>query len=224
MPKSGRGHAIIRRSDRPRHDIDALHHLRSFRENHRAGAARARADLSAPRFRRARCGGDLAQHAAGDYRCLVRCGVKSPRPRRDRHHQSARDDASLGQAHRRAFAQCAGLAGYAHRRADRGLCTRWRQGSPARSNRLAADDIFLQPQIEMAARHRAWRARRCRSRRRSIRHDRLLACLEPHRRTEWRPPHHRRDQRLAHAADEPAYPRLGRGNPRSLRHSARMLA
>ena len=46
---------------------------------------------------------------------------------------------------------------------------------------------------------------RAESRRRPVRHDRLVADLEPHR-----PPRHRRDERQPDDADEPALARLGR--------------
>ena len=63
---------------------------------------RVRAALPAAGLGRARRGGDLGRHARGGRGGARRGGHRATRPRRDRHHQPARDGRGVGPSQRRA--------------------------------------------------------------------------------------------------------------------------
>ena len=166
-------------------------------------AKRAHADLSAARLGRARRARDLAQHSGSDRRRARARGPARRRPRRGWDHESTRDDAALGSPHGAAAAQRAGLAGHARRGPRRDLRARRRPRSlPRRRPGCRSRRISARLKLRVVARPRPGRARSRRARRRAVRHDGLLAALEPHRRTRRRLAPHRRHERKPHAADE----------------------
>ena len=77
--------------------------------------------------------------------------------------------------------------------------------------------LFLGDQNRLAARPRRWPAGPCRPRRDRLRHHRLLADLETHRRPTAR---HRRDQRQPNDAARYRRRRLGRRSARTVRRTA----
>ena len=162
------------------------------------------ADLPQARLGRARRRGNLAQHQGRDRRRARQTGPDPRRSRGGRRHQPARNHGPLGQDHRPAAPQRAGVAGHAHRPARGPTRRRWRPGPVARQNRTSARHVFLGAEAALAARERSGRAGQSRGGRRALRQHRHVAALEPDRRPGGRPAHHRRHQRLAHPVDEPA--------------------
>jgi hypothetical protein len=194
---------------RPGDDQFARHRVRPRRPGGGRRAARVPADLSAARLGGARRAEIWAtQHAVALEAIAQGRRCRHRRHRRHRHHQPARDHRAVGPRHRAAGAPCHRLAGPAHRRPLRQLRA---QGMPHRVQQktgLVIDAYFSGTKLRMAAGQRARRARAGRGRRAGLRHHRQLAGLEPHRRPRAR---HRREQRLAHHAVQPAH--ATRGTP-----------
>ena len=138
-----------------------------------------------PGLGRARRGRDLGRGRHHDGRAD---GLGRRARRRHRHHRPAGDDRGLGPPHRRAPAPGHRLAGPAHRRPLPGPDRRRspRHGPPAHG--AGPRPLLLGHQAGVAARSRWGRGRR----RPGLRHRRLVAPLEPHRR---RGPRHRAHQR-----------------------------
>ena len=105
------------------------------------------------------------------------------------------------------------------------LRPRRRPGPPARQDRPAARELFLRPEAALAARPRAGaRAAKAEA------GDALFGTIDTW--LVWnltggpgrRPPHHRRHECEPHAAHGPRDARLGRRDPRAVRHPARVPA
>ena len=185
----------------PGHDQFPRHRVRPSRFPHRHGPEGVPADLSPARLGRARCGGDLVDAArvravraqAGRRERVRHHGDRRDQPARDRRAVGPRDRGSDRQRHR--------LAGPAHRGAMRRTACDGRGGTGPGENRPRARSVLLRNEAGLAARSRARRARARRARRTRVRDGRQLADLEPDRRGGTR---HRRQQRLAHVAVQPA--------------------
>ena len=167
-------------------------------------AERARADLSAARLGRARRARDLAQHAGRDRR--------RARARRACTPATSRPSASRISARRR----CSGTAARGEPLHNALVWQDTRVGGPRRAlsrataaRTASAHATGLPLATYFSALKLRWlldnvpgaRARADRGRR-AVRHDRLLAALESHRRTARRLARHRRHEREPHAADE----------------------
>ena len=140
------------------------------------------ADLPEAGLGRARPGGDLVVAAGVLHEALAQGGHRRARPRRDRHHQPARDDAAVGSRHRQADRQRDRLAGPAHRSDLRRASRRGPRGDVRREDRTRHRRLLLRHEAQVAARSRSGRARaRARGRAR-VRHRRQLARLAAHRR------------------------------------------
>jgi len=105
-----------------------------------------------------------------------------------------------------------------------GLRTRRRPRSVPREDGFAARGLLQRPQAQMVARHRCRRSRESRGGRCAVRHGRFLVAVEPHGRPRRRRACDRRDECEPHAAHGSRDTRLGRRNPRDVRHSARRVA
>ena len=143
------------------------------------------------------------------------------RRRRHRHHQPARDDRRLGPRDRRADPQRHRLAGPPHRGVLRPPEARRPRGAHPRQHRPGHRRLLLRHQGRLAARQRPRRPSQGRRRRAGLRHHRHLADLEADRRHAA---HHRRQQRLAHAALQHPHRRVGRRTARAARRAAQHAA
>ena len=112
------------------------------------------------------------------------------------------------------------LAGHAHRQARRRAVGRRRPGPVPRPGRSAAGDLLLGAEGPLDPRQRRRRAGEGRGRRSGVRQHGHLVHLEPDRRHQRRPAHHRRDERQPHDADGSRDAGLGRGH-RSTRSACR---
>ena len=104
------------------------------------------------------------------------------RSRRGRRGQPARDRADLDRRDRQAAAQRHRLDGHAHRRLVAQFVARRRTGFLARENRPAAGDLFLRPEIALAARSCPGARARAEAGDIAVRHDRYMDRLESDRR------------------------------------------
>ena len=131
------------------------------RQRGRAAPARARADPAAARLGRARSAGDRRTHQQGDRRrAAARATSTAARSRRDRRHQSARDDGRLESEDRPALVQRHRLAGHAHRSHRQRARSHARRRDDPRAHRAAARDLFLRRQAAVDPRERRRRPRR----------------------------------------------------------------
>ena len=168
--------------------------------------ARSRASLNASSSRssRSRAGSSTTRRRSGRRRPASpsrpwpKRGLRRARHRRHRHHQPARDHDRLGSQDRPAHRQRHRLAGSAHGGVLRSTARRTaHEPLIQRAHRPGDRRLFLgHARSRWILDNVAGRARAGRSRRAGLRHGRLVADLEAHRRT---PARHRCQQRLAHA-------------------------
>ena len=118
-------------------------------------------------------------------------------------------DRATGQAR----AQRHRLAGHPYVRALPRTRRRGRAGPLPGHHRASAGQLLLRSQGRLAAGQRTGAAQPGRAGRDRLRHHRLLADLESHRRYGRRRPCHRCDQRFAHHADESGDPGVGSVDP-----------
>ena len=185
----------------------------------RLGASSAHPDLSRSGRGRARSRGDLAVGAQGGARRAQ--GHWRAVGRRDRHHQSARDDDRVGARHRQAARQCHRVAGPAHRAALRGAERRGLGRACRRDDRARHRSLFLGDQARLAARQCARTSRAGAQRRGVLRHGRQLSPVQADRRQGSRD---RSEQRRPHHALRHQVWRMGRQASRPPRHPARNSA
>ena len=197
---SGRGICARHRSGDDEHP---RHCLRRRGTALRIRASPAHPDLSRSGRGRARSRGDLA---VGARRWDARRSRTSARGgRRDRHHQSARDDDRVGARHGQAARQCHRVARPAHRAALRRAERRGLGRACRRDDRARHRSLFLGDQARLAARQCARSSRAGAQRRGVLRHGRQLSPVQADRRQdacdrgEQRRPHHAlRHQVVAH--------------------------
>ena len=153
---------------------------------------------------------------------IERAGILRRRPRGDRHHQPARDDARLGARHRPPARPRHRLAGPPHRRPSAPSSARpgtspWSPRAPASSSTPTSPA----PSSSLAPRRPRRVARAGAPRRAPLRHRRQLLDLAPDRR---RAPRHRRHQRRPDPALRHPHGRLGPRHLRPPRHPPRDAA
>ena len=192
----------LRWSDRSRHDEQPLHRVRPERRDRRRRAERARADLSAARLGRARRARDLAQHSGSDRRRRSRARAATP--------ATSPPSASPISARRR----CSGIAArggrcttrsFGRTRAPRDLVAAYSRATAARTASaprpgLPLATYFSALKLRWLLDHVPGARARAEHGDAAVRHDRLVAAVESHRRSRRRLARHRRHEREPHAA------------------------
>ena len=203
--------AELRRRDRPGHDEHPLHGLRPRRQVVAVDQKEHQQIFPQPGW---------VEHDPAEIwprtqevvqGALEKAGIEPSRPRRRRHHQPARDRPSSGTG-RPASRSTTRSSGRTPAPKDlrRARGRRAARTASASTTGLPLATYFSGPKIRWILDNVDGRARAGRARRAAVRHHRLLADLEPHRRARRRGARHRRHQRQPHDADGPADARLGR--------------
>ena len=145
---------------------------------------------------------------------MAQRGLQARRPRRNRHHQSARNHRPVEPQDRPAAVQRPGLAGHPRGRRRHRALAPWRRRPVSRQDRPAALHVFQRAQTPLGAGARPRRPPAGRGGRDPVRHHRFLPYLAAHGTA-----HHRLHERQPHAVDESRNPGLGSRIAHRIRHS-----
>ena len=204
----------VRRRNRPGHHVQPLHRLQPGRRDRRRRPARAPPDLPQAGLGGARRHRDLVEGAGGGRR------ARSPRPgcaptssaRSASPTSARRRSCGTGPPASRCTTPSSGRTPVPPRCATNWAARTARTASASRTG-LPLASYFSGPKAAWLLDNVPGLRARAETRRDRLRHHRLLADLEPHRRHGRRRARHRRHQRRAHHADEPGDPPVGPVDP-----------